>query len=49
VAKAFYPALSLCHLIFSGVFERDPRLSVAIVEFELARAREPRAARRRSR
>jgi predicted TIM-barrel fold metal-dependent hydrolase len=34
--KAFYPALSLCDLIFSGVFERHPRLRVAIVEFELA-------------
>jgi len=34
--KAFYPALSLCDLIFSGVFERLPRLRVAIVEFELA-------------
>ena len=27
---------SLCDLIFSGVFERLPRLRVAIVEFELA-------------
>src|SRR2546423_1608159 len=34
--KAFYPALSLCDLIFSGVFERHPALTVAIVEFELA-------------
>jgi predicted TIM-barrel fold metal-dependent hydrolase len=34
--KAFYPALSLCDLIFSGVFERHPRLRLAIVEFELA-------------
>ncbi|MGH7096480.1 MAG: amidohydrolase family protein [Stellaceae bacterium] len=34
--KAFYPALSLCDMIFSGVFERHPRLTVAIVEFELA-------------
>jgi predicted TIM-barrel fold metal-dependent hydrolase len=34
--KAFYPALSLCDLIFSGVFERHPRLRVAIAEFELA-------------
>ena len=34
--KAFYPALSLCDLIFSGVFERHPRLRPAIVEFELA-------------
>jgi hypothetical protein len=31
--KAFYPALSVCDLIFSGVFERRPRL--IIVEFEL--------------
>ena len=34
--KAFYPALSLCDLIFSSVFERHPRLTLAIVEFELA-------------
>jgi predicted TIM-barrel fold metal-dependent hydrolase len=34
--KAFYPALSMCDLIFSGVFERYPRLTLAIVEFELA-------------
>jgi hypothetical protein len=34
--KAFYPALSMCDLIFSGVFERHPRLALAIVEFELA-------------
>src|SRR5438874_3698875 len=34
--KAFYPALSLCDLIFSGVFERYPRLTLAIVEFELS-------------
>lgn len=34
--KAFYPALSMCDLILSGVFERHPRLTVAIVEFELA-------------
>jgi hypothetical protein len=27
---------SLCDLIFSGVFERHPRLTLAIVEFELA-------------
>ena len=26
----------MCHLIFSGVFERRPRLTLAIVEFELA-------------
>jgi len=34
--KAFYPALSLCDMIFSGVFERHPGLRLAIVEFELA-------------
>jgi predicted TIM-barrel fold metal-dependent hydrolase len=34
--KAFYPAPSMCDLIFSGVFERHPRLTLAIVEFELA-------------
>jgi hypothetical protein len=34
--KAFYPALSLCDMIFSGVFERHPRPRVAIVEFEPA-------------
>jgi len=34
--KALYPALSMCDMIFSGVFERHPRLMLAIVEFELA-------------
>jgi predicted TIM-barrel fold metal-dependent hydrolase len=34
--KAFYPALSMCDMIFSGVFERHPRLMLAVVEFELA-------------
>jgi hypothetical protein len=34
--KVFYPALSMCDLIFSGVFERHPRLTLVIVEFELA-------------
>jgi predicted TIM-barrel fold metal-dependent hydrolase len=34
--KAFYPALSMCDLIFSGVFERHPSLALAIVEFQLA-------------
>src|SRR3954467_15198832 len=34
--EAFYPARSMCDLIFSGVFERHPRLTLAIVEFELA-------------
>jgi hypothetical protein len=26
----------MCDLIFSGIFERHPRLTLAIVEFELA-------------
>lgn len=34
--KAHYPALSMCDLIFSGVFERHPKLTLAIVEFELS-------------
>ena len=34
--KAFYPALSMCDMIFSGVFERHPKLMLAIVEFELS-------------
>jgi predicted TIM-barrel fold metal-dependent hydrolase len=34
--KAFGPATSLCDMIFSGVFERYPRLALAIVEFELS-------------
>jgi len=34
--KAFYPAVSLCDMIFSGVFERHPKLMLAIVEFELS-------------
>jgi predicted TIM-barrel fold metal-dependent hydrolase len=34
--KAFYPALSMCDMIFSGVFERHPSLVLAIVEFELS-------------
>ena len=34
--KAFLPALSMCDMIFSGVFERYPKLIVAIVEFELS-------------
>jgi len=34
--KAFYPALSMCDMIFCGVFERHPRLMLAIVEFELS-------------
>jgi predicted TIM-barrel fold metal-dependent hydrolase len=34
--KVFYPATSMCDMIFSGVFERYPNLTLAIVEFELA-------------
>ena len=34
--KVFLPALSMCDMIFSGVFERHPKLRLAIVEFELA-------------
>ena len=34
--KSFYPATSMCDMIFSGVFERYPNLKLAIVEFELA-------------
>ena len=34
--KAFWPATSMCDMIFSGVFERYPALRLAIVEFELA-------------
>jgi predicted TIM-barrel fold metal-dependent hydrolase len=34
--KAFYPALSMCDMIFAGVFERYPKLTLAIVEFELS-------------
>ena len=34
--KAFTPALSMCDMIFSGVFERHPKLQLAIVESELA-------------
>jgi predicted TIM-barrel fold metal-dependent hydrolase len=34
--KVIGPATSLCDMIFSGVFERHPRLVVAVVEFELA-------------
>jgi predicted TIM-barrel fold metal-dependent hydrolase len=34
--KAFYPATSMCDMIFSGVFERYPSLKLVIVEFELA-------------
>jgi predicted TIM-barrel fold metal-dependent hydrolase len=34
--KAFYPAMSMCDMIFSGVFERYPHLKLVIAEFELA-------------
>ncbi len=34
--KAFLPAVSMCDMIFAGVFERYPRLMLAIVEFELS-------------
>src|SRR5262252_9182856 len=34
--KVFYPAMSMCDMIFAGVFERYPNLKLAIVEFELA-------------
>jgi predicted TIM-barrel fold metal-dependent hydrolase len=34
--KVFYPATSMCDMIFAGVFERYPKLKLAIVEFELA-------------
>jgi predicted TIM-barrel fold metal-dependent hydrolase len=34
--KVFLPAISMCDMIFSGVFERYPDLRLAIVEFELS-------------
>lgn len=34
--KVFLPAISMCDMIFSGVFERHPKLQIAIVEFELS-------------
>ena len=34
--KFVNPAKSICDMIFSGVFERCPRLKVAVVEFELS-------------
>ncbi|MEC9152218.1 MAG: amidohydrolase family protein, partial [Pseudomonadota bacterium] len=34
--KVFLPALSMCDMIFAGVFERHPKLRLAIVEFELS-------------
>ena len=36
VNKIYWVGPSLCDIIFSGVFERFPRLKVAVVEFELA-------------
>ena len=34
--KVVFPAVSLCDMIYAGVFERYPKLKVPIVEFELA-------------
>ena len=34
--KVFWPSTSMCDMIFSGVFERYPKLKLAVVEFELA-------------
>ena len=34
--KVVLPAVSICDMIFAGVFERYPKLKVAVVEFELA-------------
>lgn len=34
--KAFLPAISMCDMIFSGVFERHRNLRLAVVEFELS-------------
>jgi predicted TIM-barrel fold metal-dependent hydrolase len=34
--KAFLPALSVCDMMYSGVFDRHPDFKLAIVEFELA-------------
>ena len=34
--KAFLPAISMCDMVFSGVFDRHPSLRLAIVEFELS-------------
>src|SRR6202011_5721768 len=31
--KAFYPALSMCGKIFSGLLKRHPRLTLAIVAY----------------
>ena len=32
----YWPRMSLTHMIFSGVFERYPRLQVGAIEFELS-------------
>ncbi|HIB12697.1 MAG TPA: amidohydrolase [Dehalococcoidia bacterium] len=34
--KVFWPSTSMCDMIFAGVFERYPKLKLAVVEFELA-------------
>lgn len=34
--KVFLPALSMCDMIFAGVFERHPNFKLAIVEFEVS-------------
>ncbi len=34
--KAFLPAISVCDMMYSGVFDRHPDFKLAIVEFELA-------------
>jgi predicted TIM-barrel fold metal-dependent hydrolase len=34
--KVILPSISLCDMVFSGVFERHPNFKLAIVEYELA-------------
>ena len=34
--KVFLPAISVCDMIYSGVFDRHPTFQLAIVEYELA-------------
>ncbi len=36
VNKVYYPATSMCDMIFSGAFERHPNLKLVIVEFEVS-------------
>jgi hypothetical protein len=36
LARSHSTVATMCDLIFPGVFERHPRLTLAIVEFELA-------------